>query len=219
MSSSRSAPHGWPGARAVLPPFEGVEWWERPSRPSALVSKGFRMEWVVLIAVIVVLLAIDLLLHRGNHEPTAKRALIESAAWVACGLGFAVVVPRVVRRPGVLRVPERLRHREVAQHRQRVRVGGDLLELRHPRPLPAPGAVLGHLRRAGDACDLHLRRHRAHRAVLVDAPRVRCGAAVLRLQGHAAQGRTRASTGTTARSSCWAGSSRCGPSSPNSTSW
>ena len=50
------------------------------------------MEWVVLIAVIVALLTIDLLLHRGNHEPTAKRALIESAAWVACGLGFAVVV-------------------------------------------------------------------------------------------------------------------------------
>jgi tellurite resistance protein TerC len=50
------------------------------------------MEWVVLITVIVVLLAIDLLLHRGNHEPTAKRALVESAAWVACGLGFAVVV-------------------------------------------------------------------------------------------------------------------------------
>lgn len=50
------------------------------------------MEWIVLITVIVALLTVDLLLHRGNHEPTAKRALIESAAWVACGLGFAVVV-------------------------------------------------------------------------------------------------------------------------------
>ena len=50
------------------------------------------MEWVVLIGVIVILLTVDLLLHRGNHEPTAKRALIESGAWVACGLGFAVVV-------------------------------------------------------------------------------------------------------------------------------
>ena len=54
--------------------------------------EGTVMEWVVLIAVIVALLTVDLLLHRGNHEPTAKRALIESAAWVACGLGFAVVV-------------------------------------------------------------------------------------------------------------------------------
>ena len=91
-------------------------------------------------------------------------------------------------RPGLLRVPERLRDREVAQHRQRVRVGGDLLQLRHPGSLPAPGAVLGHLRRAGDARHLHLRRHRPHRGVLVDAPRVRCGAAVLRVQGPAAQG-------------------------------
>jgi tellurite resistance protein TerC len=30
--------------------------------------------------------------HRGNHEPTARRALIESGIWVACGLGFAGVV-------------------------------------------------------------------------------------------------------------------------------
>jgi tellurite resistance protein TerC len=50
------------------------------------------VEWIVLITVIVALLAVDLALHRGNHEPTARRALVESAAWVACGLGFAVVV-------------------------------------------------------------------------------------------------------------------------------
>ncbi len=50
------------------------------------------MEWVVLITAIVALLSVDLVVHRGNHEPTAKRALVESAAWVACGLGFAVVV-------------------------------------------------------------------------------------------------------------------------------
>ena len=50
------------------------------------------MEWVVLITVIVALLTVDLALHRGNHDPTPKRALVESAAWVTCGLGFAVVV-------------------------------------------------------------------------------------------------------------------------------
>jgi tellurite resistance protein TerC len=49
-------------------------------------------QWVGLVALIVVLLAIDLLLHRGDHEPTAKRALVESAMWVTCGLAFAVVV-------------------------------------------------------------------------------------------------------------------------------
>ena len=50
------------------------------------------LDWVGLVALIVALLAVDLLLHRGNHEPSAKRALVESAMWVACGLGFALVV-------------------------------------------------------------------------------------------------------------------------------
>jgi tellurite resistance protein TerC len=49
-------------------------------------------DWAGLILLIVALLTIDLVLHRGNHEPSAKRALVESALWVACGLGFAVVV-------------------------------------------------------------------------------------------------------------------------------
>jgi tellurite resistance protein TerC len=48
--------------------------------------------WGVLLGLIVVLLTIDLALHRGNHEPTATRALIESSAWVACGLGFGLLV-------------------------------------------------------------------------------------------------------------------------------
>jgi tellurite resistance protein TerC len=48
--------------------------------------------WVALLALIVVMLGIDLALHRGNHEPTAKRALLESSAWVACGLGFGAVI-------------------------------------------------------------------------------------------------------------------------------
>jgi tellurite resistance protein TerC len=48
--------------------------------------------WVGFVALLAGLLAIDLVLHRGDHAPTARRALLESAAWVACGLGFAVVV-------------------------------------------------------------------------------------------------------------------------------
>jgi tellurite resistance protein TerC len=48
--------------------------------------------WAGLLGLIVALLAVDLLLHRGNHEPTAKHALVESAVWVACGLGFSVVI-------------------------------------------------------------------------------------------------------------------------------
>jgi tellurite resistance protein TerC len=48
--------------------------------------------WAALLGLIVALLTVDLLLHRGNHEPTAKHALVESAVWVACGLGFSVVI-------------------------------------------------------------------------------------------------------------------------------
>ena len=48
--------------------------------------------WVGLLGLILGLLAVDLMLHRDNHEPTTKRAVIESSAWIACGLAFAVVV-------------------------------------------------------------------------------------------------------------------------------
>ncbi len=48
--------------------------------------------WLALIALLGSLLAADLLVHRGDHEPTLRRAALESAVWVACGLGFAVVV-------------------------------------------------------------------------------------------------------------------------------
>ncbi len=48
--------------------------------------------WGAFIALLAVLLSIDLVVHRGNHAPTAKRALVESAAWIACGLAFSVVV-------------------------------------------------------------------------------------------------------------------------------
>jgi tellurite resistance protein TerC len=48
--------------------------------------------WGAFIALLATLLSIDLVVHRGNHAPTAKRALVESAAWVACGLAFSVVV-------------------------------------------------------------------------------------------------------------------------------
>lgn len=44
--------------------------------------------WGLLLGLIVVLLAIDLLLHRKAHAPTLKEAGRESAAWVACGLAF-----------------------------------------------------------------------------------------------------------------------------------
>ena len=48
--------------------------------------------WTSLLGLIVLLLAIDLVLHRDNHEPTPRRAVVESTVWIACGLGFALVV-------------------------------------------------------------------------------------------------------------------------------
>jgi tellurite resistance protein TerC len=48
--------------------------------------------WAALLGLIVALLSIDLLIHRGNHEPTTKRAIVESSAWIACGLAFALVI-------------------------------------------------------------------------------------------------------------------------------
>ncbi len=48
--------------------------------------------WVALGAVLALMLAIDLMRHRDDHEPTMREALKESAIWVACGLAFAVVI-------------------------------------------------------------------------------------------------------------------------------
>ncbi|MGI9616265.1 MAG: TerC family protein [Acidimicrobiales bacterium] len=48
--------------------------------------------WTALIVTILVLLGIDLYRHREAHVPSTREALLESAAWVACGLGFSVVI-------------------------------------------------------------------------------------------------------------------------------
>jgi tellurite resistance protein TerC len=48
--------------------------------------------WLALLAVLAVMLAVDLMRHRDDHEPTMGGALRESAVWVACGLAFAGVV-------------------------------------------------------------------------------------------------------------------------------
>jgi tellurite resistance protein TerC len=49
--------------------------------------------WGVLLAVIVSMLLLDLLvLHREAKVLSTKRAAMESAAWIACGLAFALVM-------------------------------------------------------------------------------------------------------------------------------
>jgi tellurite resistance protein TerC len=51
--------------------------------------------WGALLVTIIVMLTIDLLLHRGDKEPTPKHALVESLVWVACGCTFALVIAGV----------------------------------------------------------------------------------------------------------------------------
>ncbi|OFW63997.1 MAG: tellurium resistance protein TerC [Actinobacteria bacterium RBG_16_67_15] len=48
--------------------------------------------WMALAVVILALLGIDLARHRDDHASTQKEALLESAAWVGCGLAFSGVV-------------------------------------------------------------------------------------------------------------------------------
>jgi tellurite resistance protein TerC len=50
-------------------------------------------QWGVLLALFVILILVDLLvIHREAHEVSTKEAAIESAVWVAIGVGFALVV-------------------------------------------------------------------------------------------------------------------------------
>lgn len=48
--------------------------------------------WGALLAVFAVMLAVDLLMHRGDHEPSPRRAVGESTVWISLGLAFAGVM-------------------------------------------------------------------------------------------------------------------------------
>ncbi len=48
--------------------------------------------WIALVVAILVLLGIDLYRHREAHVPTTREVLIETSAWIACGLAFSVIV-------------------------------------------------------------------------------------------------------------------------------
>jgi tellurite resistance protein TerC len=48
--------------------------------------------WVLLAVIVVTRLGIDLYRHREAHAPTPRQALLESTFWVACGLGFSIVI-------------------------------------------------------------------------------------------------------------------------------
>ena len=48
--------------------------------------------WIGLGAVLAALLAIDLVRHRDDHEPSPREAGVETIAWICCGLAFAGVI-------------------------------------------------------------------------------------------------------------------------------
>ena len=48
--------------------------------------------WMAFVAVILVLLAVDLVAHRRAHVVSTREAAVWSAVWVALGLGFAGVL-------------------------------------------------------------------------------------------------------------------------------
>lgn len=50
------------------------------------------LAWVAVTAVILTMLAIDLVAHRGGHEVRAREAAMWSGLWLALGLGFGAVV-------------------------------------------------------------------------------------------------------------------------------
>ncbi len=66
--------------------------------PSALAAAGTNFAdidvpvwaWALLGGAIALLLGIDLYRHRDDHEPSPKEAVLESLAWVACGLSFGM---------------------------------------------------------------------------------------------------------------------------------
>ncbi len=48
--------------------------------------------WVGLAVALAIMLAIDLVRHRDDHEPSPREAAIETAVWISCGLAFSAVV-------------------------------------------------------------------------------------------------------------------------------
>jgi len=48
--------------------------------------------WFAATGLILALLGVDIVVNRGNREPTLRRALVASAAWIAVSLSFGVLL-------------------------------------------------------------------------------------------------------------------------------
>ena len=121
--------------------------------------------------------------RRPRADADARLRSSRPSGWL-CGLAFAGGRRRRVRRRRVRRVHQRLPDREVAQRRQRVRLVDAVHHAGDPAEVPAPRAVLGHLRRPRAARGLHRPRQRADQPLLVGAARVRRVPGLHRRQDH-----------------------------------
>ena len=130
--------------------------------------------WIVTIAVIVGLLALDLILAAAKPHAVGFK---EAIAWSVFYIAVAIVVrPRLlVLRRQRLRHPvlRRLHRREEPVGRQPVRLRDHHDHVRGARAAPAQGADLRHHHRADPAGDLHRAGRRAAGAVRGDVPAVR----------------------------------------------
>ena len=48
--------------------------------------------WIALAAALALMLAVDLIRHRDDHEPSPREAGVETLIWIGCGLAFSVVI-------------------------------------------------------------------------------------------------------------------------------
>ena len=88
--------------------------------------------WAAFGAVVLIMLTIDLLAHRGAHIIKFKEAAIWSAVWVGLSLIFAVVIFFTLGADAGRRLHHRLAAGEITERRQPLRLRADLRLLQGP---------------------------------------------------------------------------------------
>jgi hypothetical protein len=155
--------------------------------------------WAALAAALAVLLAADLVRHRNDHEPSPREAATETAIWIGFGLAFSIAV--------LVGFGSQAFGEYISGYLIEKSLSVDnvfvwaipVLGHEDPAEVPAPGAVLGHLRRPRPASDLHPGRDGADQSVLLVADRLRRLPRLHRGQDHPAPQRDRTGAGGPAR--------------------
>jgi len=114
--------------------------------------------WPAFVAVILVLLAVDLVAHRRAHVVSMREAGVWSAVWVLLGLGFAGILWVWQGATAAGQYLAGFLIEKDPGRRQHLRLRPAVHLLRRPPPVPAPGAVPRRARRAGVPRRLHRRR-------------------------------------------------------------